>query len=424
MTSLRKVHIVNTADEGGGAERLSMATLEAFNRAGIDTWLLVGNKRTRHPKVMPLFQSPFIDYRPYARRHRQAALKFRRWIDRTAGLEDFQHPYSHRILDITGSPPDLVVCGNLHGGYFDLRALRRLSLRVPVVVRVVDDWLFTGHCAMPLACKRWENGCGRCPDLTIPPAISRDATRINWIRKRRILRGTRLYVTAQTDWMIDRIRRSPLAQAAVEIKHVPGGISRDDFRPASRSGARRRLGIATDAKVLMTVANGGAANPYKDFATIRAAVEQLPGLLDLFVVGSDRPREEWWGRARVHHVEYLHQPARLAEYYRAADLYVHAAFEEPFGGAVAEALACGLPVVTASSSGVAEVVRHGETGLVVEPANPRALAEAITGLLEQPARREQLGQAAAADAGRLDIAETVRKLHEWCDDIIRRERCG
>lgn len=401
-----------------------MSILEGFNQAGIDTWLLVGNKHTQHPRVMPLFQSPFINQRPYRRHHRRAALKVRRWIGRVAGLEDFEHPYSHRILDMTGSPPDLVLCNNLHGGYFDLRALRRLSHRVPVVVRIADDWLFTGHCAMPLACERWENGCGQCPDLTIPPAISRDASAINWTRKRRILGGTRLYVTAQTHWMVDRIRRSPVAQAAVEIKCIPGGISCDDFRPGSRSDARRRLGIAGDAKVLITVANGGTANPYKDFATIRAAVEQLPGRVDLFVVGSNHPRTEQWGRARVHHLEYLRQPTRLAEYHRAADLYVHAAFEEPFGGAVAEALASGLPVVTASSSGVTEVVRHGETGLVVEPANPRALAEAINSLLEKPDRRERLGQAAAADAKRFDIAKTVRGLHEWCNEIIRRESAG
>ncbi len=62
---LRKVVIVNTSDEGGGAERISMATLDGFTALGIETWLLVGDKKTEHPRVLPLFLSPFVDYRGY-----------------------------------------------------------------------------------------------------------------------------------------------------------------------------------------------------------------------------------------------------------------------------------------------------------------------------------------------------------------------
>ena len=62
---LRKVVIVNTADLGGGAERMSMAVLDGFAALGIETWLLVGDKKTDHPRVMPFYLSPFFDYRPY-----------------------------------------------------------------------------------------------------------------------------------------------------------------------------------------------------------------------------------------------------------------------------------------------------------------------------------------------------------------------
>jgi hypothetical protein len=82
--SLRKVIIVNTADEGGGSERMSMLTLEGFLERGIDTWLLVGDKKTDHPRVMPFYLSPIFDYRPFqgraprATRTRQAC-DARRW---------------------------------------------------------------------------------------------------------------------------------------------------------------------------------------------------------------------------------------------------------------------------------------------------------------------------------------------------------
>ena len=80
--------IVNTSDEGGGAERISMAMLDGFAARGIDTWLLVGNKKTDNSRVLPFHLSPFFNYRPYGRRHRQVMLDSRRWVDRRLGLED------------------------------------------------------------------------------------------------------------------------------------------------------------------------------------------------------------------------------------------------------------------------------------------------------------------------------------------------
>ena len=415
--------IVNTADEGGGAERMSMATLDGFEALGTETWLLVGQKRTDHPRVLPLYLSPHLDYRRYDSRWQRAALEGRRRLDRWLGLEDFGHPYSHRILDLTGSPPDLVLCHNLHGGYFDLRALPVLSRRVPVALRVVDSWLLTGHCAIPLGCPRWQTGCGRCPDLRLPPAIRRDATRVNWWRKRRILRGARLFVSAETQWMLDRVRRSLLAPVVEGWSLIPGGVDLDTFAPGSRRAARQELGVDPEAHLLLFVANLGPDNPFKDFATVRGALGELARRrlgrrIELLAVGSEGPEERVGGDVVVRRAGYVRSPERLAMFYRAADVYVHAAIGETFGLSVAEALACGVPVVTASTGGVLEIVDHERTALVVPPGRPVELADAIVRLLEAPSLGAAMGAAAAATARtRLDRRSMVARLHAWCAEI-------
>jgi glycosyltransferase involved in cell wall biosynthesis len=415
--------IVNTADEGGGAERMSMATLDGFAALGTETWLLVGQKRTDHPRVLPFHTSPFIDYRPYASARRQAALARRRRLARWLGLEDFTHPYSRRILDLTGGPPDLVLGHNLHGGYFDLRALAPLSRRVPVVLRIFDSWLLTGHCAQPLGCPRWERGCGRCPDLARPPAVRRDATRLNWWRKRRLVGDARLFVTAESEWLLERVRRSLLAPAVAGWKLIPGGVDLDTFAPGPRAGARRELGLDPGADVLLYVANLGSTNPLKDFPTVRGALDLLARRpvarpVELVVVGADGPEETAGPGVRIRRAGYVRSPERLARFYRAADVHVHAAIEEPFGLSVAEALACGLPVVTASRGGVLEIVEHERTGVVVPPREPAALAAAIAGLLAAPALRARMGAAAAAGArARLDRGKMVETLHAWCAEV-------
>jgi glycosyltransferase involved in cell wall biosynthesis len=420
---LRKVVIVNTADEGGGAERMSMLMLDGFAALGIDTWLLVGEKKSDHPRVMPFYLSPFFDYRSHAKPWRRTTLQIRRKIDRWLGREDFNHPYSHRILELTGSPPDLVLCHNLHGGYFDLRALTALSRRVPVVLRLFDSWLLTGHCAYPLGCPRWEGGCGECPDLDIPPAISRDATRANWRRKRQTLGRARLFVSAESRWILDRARRSLLAPAVEEWKLIPGGVDLETFSPGPQAAARRALGLRPDGQVALFVANRGMENPLKDFPTVRAALMELARrtpdrAIDVLVVGSDGPEERISAGIVIRPLGYVRAPARLADAYRAADVYVHAAVEETFGLSVAEALACGTPVVTASAGGVLEIVQHERTALVVPPRDQAGLADAIARLLDSPPLRAALGAAAADDArSRLDHRTMVDALHAWCVEI-------
>ena len=81
---------------------------------------------------------------------------------------------------------------------------------------------------------------------------------------------------------------------------------------------------------------------------------------------------------------------------------------ESFGVAALEAQACGVPVVASRVGGLPEVVRHNETGLLVPPDNPQALAEAIAALLVDHERRAVMGAAA-----RRWVAERYR----WKDSV-------
>ncbi|MBW4538224.1 MAG: glycosyltransferase family 4 protein [Myxacorys chilensis ATA2-1-KO14] len=85
----------------------------------------------------------------------------------------------------------------------------------------------------------------------------------------------------------------------------------------------------------------------------------------------------------------------LMQQYYAADVFVFPPiWEEPFGLPPIEAMAAGTPAVGTRLGGVMETIVHGETGLLVEPNNPAALADAIVQLLENDSLRESMGRAA------------------------------
>jgi glycosyltransferase involved in cell wall biosynthesis len=406
------VTIVNTSDIGGGAERISMDLLNGFRSLGTEAWLAVASKRSEDPHVISFYTSPHVDYTP-AHPIRRAHLRFRRRLDKRLGLEDFNHPYTRHLTELTGTSPDVVLCNNLHGGYFDLRMLPWLSRRVPVVLRLADSWALTGHCAVPGSCNRWRSGCGRCPDLETPPAISRDATRINLRRKRWIFARSRLLVAAPSQWMLERARGSILAPAIAGARVIWNGIDLATFNPEGPTTPRPN---ATTAR-LVFVANGGASNPHKDFPAVRTALRRLDRPVELVSVGGQERTENLGGGARIHHRARLSKD-ELAALYRSADAYVHAAPEESFSLTAAESLACGTPVVAASAGGIAEVVEDQRTGLLISPGDLDGLASALRRLLGDSGLRDRMRAAAASAGARFDGDRMVREWHSLCAEAM------
>jgi len=98
----------------------------------------------------------------------------------------------------------------------------------------------------------------------------------------------------------------------------------------------------------------------------------------------------------------------LVDHYRSADMLINPSFSESFGMALVEAMSCRVPVVATRVGGMPEIVKEGETGLLVESGDASALAAAIIDLLENRERREAMG-----NAGR----ERVQALFSW-DQIV------
>ena len=170
-------------------------------------------------------------------------------------------------------PVDVLHCHNLHGGYFDLRELARLSHALPTVLTLHDAWLLSGHCAHSFDCDRWRTGCGSCPDLTIYPPVLRDSTAPNWRRKRDIYSRSSLYVAAPCKWLMDRVDDSILSAACVEKRVIPYGVDRSVFFPGDKATARAALGLPLGAHIVLHSGTGVRTSIWRDFELLRAAAQ-------------------------------------------------------------------------------------------------------------------------------------------------------
>ncbi len=406
---------MSTADRGGGAEAVALGLHRALRRRGDEVVLAVGWRRTTADGVVEIGDG---------RSRRERLLRDPRVaLDVLRGREDFRFPRSHALLRLAASA-DVLQLHNLHGGYFDLELLPELTSRLPTVATLHDEWLYTGHCAYTLDSDRWTTGCGRCPHLDSYPRLLVDGTAGNWRRKRALLGRSRLHVVAPSRWLLGRAERSILAAAAVSARVIPNGVDLEVFRPGSKEAARGRLGIASDARVLVFAAQGARSNPYKDFATLREAVARLgsaPGVaIAAFALGEAAP-DERLGRVTLRSVASV-APAAVADHLRAADLYVLPTRADNHPLTVLEALACGCPVVASRVGGIPEQLTDA-TGVLVRPGDAGDLAAAVESLLADPGRRAAMGLAAAADArARFSLDRQVDSYVELYHEIARPAR--
>jgi glycosyltransferase involved in cell wall biosynthesis len=313
------------------------------------------------------------------------------------GHEDFDHPETSDLLKLTPEPPDILHCHNLHGGYFDLRALAHLSHQTPTVLTLHDAWLLSGHCAHSFNCERWKTGCGNCPDLSIYPAIRRDATAYNWQRKAEVYKKSQLYVVTPCQWLMNKVDQSMLKSGIVASKVIPNGVDLTIFHPADRAETREELGLPQDVTILLFAANGIRKNIWKDYNTLQSALKEISktrAKILCIALGETTPPEHI-GDVEIRFVPYQKDPQKVARYYQAADLYVHPTRADTFPNTVLEALACGTPVVASAVGGIPEQVVEEQTGFLVPVGDAHAMAERVLELLADKELRREMGERAA-----------------------------
>ncbi len=145
---------------------------------------------------------------------------------------------------------------------------------------------------------------------------------------------------------------------------------------------------------------GNTEDYKKGIRYLLEALTLLPEKIKLKIVDDGPPqRIGAWDLAKKFHVEDRItftgkvDMATLVRLYCTATMVVVASLHEGFGLPAAEGMACETPVVSTTSGALKEVMKHGETGILVPPKDPRALADAIMGLMKDKKLRQKMGKA-------------------------------
>lgn len=208
---------------------------------------------------------------------------------------------------------------------------------------------------------------------------------------------------------------------------IPPGVDHDLFSPGDQADARRDLGLSAE-RVLLFV---GRLQPLKAANIAICAVSQLirsgrlsPAETKLLVVGGPSGLTGDYELERLKRltrdvgldgvVEFVaarpHQ--ELSSYYRAADVCLVPSLTETFGLVALEAQACGVPVVASAVGGLSSVVRHGETGFLVEPNSIEDFADRAWQILSDQQLKNALSACAASLSHDFSWSRSAGELYE------------
>jgi L-malate glycosyltransferase len=207
-------------------------------------------------------------------------------------------------------------------------------------------------------------------------------------------------------------------RARVEVAYSPVDLDRFDPARIDRDAVRARLGEAGERELLLGVV--AQLTPWKGQDTAVRALELLRARgvdAHLLLIGSakvlaaatrhdnaayiDRLRAMIAAAGLADRVSWMGEREDVPELMRALDVLLLPSTEEPFGRAVAEAMAMEVPVLATNVGGPAEIVRDGEDGRLLPPREPQAWADALAELARSAELRARMG-----GAGRERVRET------------------
>lgn len=206
---------------------------------------------------------------------------------------------------------------------------------------------------------------------------------------------------------------------------VARGVDTQRFNPVHRSEAlRASWGVQPDEQVVLSV---GRLAPEKNLDLLARAFKAMQAVnprLRLVVVG-DGPEREAFGALCANAVMAGPRSGMdLAQHYASADIFLFPSLTETYGNVTPEAMASGLAVLTYDYAAGAELIRHGENGLLAPFADDAAFVRRAADLAANPALVGQVRQGARASTLEQDWIHIVRQVEDVWTRLLREHAHG
>ena len=164
---------------------------------------------------------------------------------------------------------------------------------------------------------------------------------------------------------------------------------------------------------------------HKDYPTlikaIQFVVKEIKNIIFIFV-GDGKLMIDMISLAKqlnvVDYIRFEGFKENISEYLNLFDIFVLSSKKEGLGSSILDAQSCGLPIISTKTGGIPEIIKDGFNGILVEPQNPKMLAEAIIKLYNDDELKKRLSENALTSVKEFDINITYSKYLQLFNDLV------
>jgi glycosyltransferase involved in cell wall biosynthesis len=336
--------IIGTADTMGGAAQQSWSLGHELMKRGYDLKWIVRTKKSNKKYVHGFFNS--------WKTNLSHLKNFILSNDISTGLNEevLNHPWYKEA--------DIVHLQNLHGNYFKLETIVKISQEKKLVWTLHDMWAITGKSPYLLSKQesRW----------LYPPMLFNTHKQLKLKKQNMYKQLKNLKLITSSKWLGSLVKKSSLR--GFSSKTIYNGVDINKFKPAKTKPKKT---------IITTVISGGFQSPYKGGGLIKGLIPLVENLnLELHFVGGNK-KEKF--KNIVYHGK-LNQE-KLANQYQQSTAILAPSLADNCPMVVLEAMSCGVPVITTKVGGIPELIVHKRNGFLSDTTE-KSLLSGINWLLK------------------------------------------
>lgn len=309
--------------------------------------------------------------------------------------------------------PDVVHLQCINGNFINIYRLVSWlkEHRIPTVLTLHAEFMFTANCSHAFDCERWRSGCGSCPRrYEASKSLFFDRTHTSFLKMQQAFSGfgAALRVVSVSPWLMERAKSSPIFS---ETDHcvILNGIDAGVFRPCRTEKLPVPHNISYKKIIFHATAmfSDVKGDPKGGWYVLRLA-EEMPDTVFL-VAGKHRLHGSLPENVTL--LGEIRDQTLLAQYYSLADLTVLTSKRETFSMICAESLCCGTPVV-GFCAGAPEQISLPQYSRFVPNGDLDELKDIARQMLDAPNDAQQIAQAARERYAKETMIEKYKALYQ------------
>ena len=370
-----KVLHINFSDSHGGAAKAAYRLHETMLKFGIDSKMLVVQKRNA---------SSFVDT-PHQKSYKIRNNFFRlinkientlsgtigSWSNNMFGLDLCKHP------DVLNA--DIIYLHWINANTLSLKSIQKLlSTRKQIFLFSHDMWYMTGGCHHSMGCDKFTDICGNCKFKTKRfPLI--DIANIQFKKKQEVFKDCKnLTILTPSVWLKQCFLQSIIFRnyPIITARNI---LDTELFKPLDKIYCRKELQLPIKKKIVGFGAES-VRNIYKGWNDLLEAIKNIKTSDVEFVIFGRLEKEfiEQYGNdSRFHFLGSISDEQTMIKMYNACDILVCPSLAENFPNVIIEAMSCGIPVVANNVGGIPEIINHKKTGYLSVPHDIESLTKGI-----------------------------------------------